>query len=252
MTRATLLLLLSSTAALVTGCTCNQNDVAIYWQFQNQAGAIGGCQLAGVTTIAIYVDGNNEWTGACAQPNQGITLTNFARNAPYQFEVVGLDASGNQIYGDAFTYVSNVCGLDKRTSTLVSTAGDMSLAYSFDPPADCSAPTANSLYRKTYIWFELLDQGGQVYASVGPSQNPEDEIALPCGAGNATILVPAALYGQYTVSRMQEVDIQRDGSIVVFHARCSASPPLQHAQPGDVFTLPPMPALPTGSTYSCW
>lgn len=256
MNRAILFLVFAGSTLLGAGChgTCEASDVALFWHFPNAGGTAElSCDQAGVVDVVITIDGSASDPMPCTQPDvngnpaQGLTLTNFARGGTYQFQIDGLDATGTAIYTSAFDYTPPACGLNILDETLTSLSGDLAIAYSFKPAAGCAAPTSASPYDTTFIWYELLDQNGQVYDVVDGAHDPT---AFPCGSNNGTIVVPNALYGQYTLNGIEEVEVLADGTSSVYHYNCVPDA-FQHAAPGDVFDVVMVPPA-TGGAPTCF
>jgi hypothetical protein len=256
MKRALLLLV----AALgLTGCTnhCDVSDLSIFWSFSGPASSGNlNCATAGVSQVRISIDNEDppfdetvpcRVLDAAGQPQEGVLLTEFFRGVPYDFTLQGLDAQGAPLYIDQFTYVPNgYCGAERRDRVLTSNASDFSIAYAFQPPADCTTPTAQSPYRTTFIWFHLTDQDGRDY-SVDARFDPQ---AIPCGAGNATVVIPKAAYGRYTLAGIEEVEILATNDVYVYHYNCNPVS-FQHAAPGEVFSAPPMIQQAAQGTNRC-
>lgn len=250
-------LILAAAVVAVTGCRsrCDVSDVTVFWSFSGPSGNQLGCADAGVANVRITIDEQPPFveTVACIQPDvngrptQGILLTDFARGFAYPFTLEGLDAAGASIYLDQFTYTPDgTCGTDRRDRVLTSTAADLTVAYSFQGGENCT-PVTQSPFATTYIWLQLLDQNGQVF-SVIDAQN--DPTAVGCGQGNATVVIPSAPYGRYTLSGIEEVEILADRSVIVWHYNC-VPVSFQHAAPGDVFNAPPMAKQLAGGQVSC-
>jgi hypothetical protein len=70
----------------------------------------------------------------------------------------------------------------------------------------------------------------------------QDPTALPCGAGDFTILVPGALFGRYTLAGIEEVKIPRSGAqnARVLRYNCVRSS-FQHLGSGNEWS--PIPQL---------
>jgi hypothetical protein len=232
-----------------SGCyPCDRNDVALFWHFPNADGTVElGCSDAGVTRVQIAVDGVVEATVDCTladqrgDPVQGITLTNFARR-PYAFQLDGLDASGAAVYSSAFTFEPSVCGLNTVDQFLTPMVGDLLVPYAFQGGGGCTAPSADSAFPTTFIWFRLLDQEGRIFSAVDQVQDPT---ALPCGAGDFTILVPGALFGRYRLAGIQEVELRFDNTSVVRRLNCVNSE-FQHLGTGNLWSPPPVMGPATG------
>jgi hypothetical protein len=236
-----------------SGCyPCDRNDVALFWHFPNADGTAElACADAGVSRVQIAVDGVVEATVDCTladqrgDPVQGVTLTNFARR-PYSFQLDGLDARGVAVYSSAFSFEPTVCGLNVVDETLTPLVGDLLIPYAFQGGGGCSAPGPDSAFPTTFVWFRLLDQDGRLFSAVDATQDPT---ALPCGAGDFTILVPGALFGRYTLAGIEEVEILRSGAAVVRRYNCARAS-FQHLGSGDAWSPVPQlgPVLPGAAT----
>ena len=251
-------ILLLAVAASMTGCHthCDITDLALYWTFSGPAGNQLSCSNAGVANVRVTIDEQPPFdqTFGCitpdvnGNPSQGILLTQFFQGVSYPFQLEGLDANGASIYLDQFVYTPNgYCGAERRDRALTSTAADLTIAYTFQGGGTCT-PVTQSPFATTYIWLQLLDQNGQVY-SVIDSQN--DPTAVGCGQGNATVVIPNAPDGGYTLSGIEEVEILADRSVIVWHYNC-VPVSFQHLAPGDVFNAPPMARQATGGQVTCF
>lgn len=249
-----IVLLSASVLGLSCGRHCDFRDVAVFWRFPNaNASADLSCADAGVQNVRITIDGSVEGTFACllqdvnGSPVQGILLTDFANRA-HQFQIEGLDASGNVIYLDQFTFTPSACGTNTADRTLTPIGGGMTIRYSFVGGANCTPPQSG--LPATYIWFELLGPNSSaVYSTANHSTNTT---AIPCGAGNATIVLQNAPFGDYTLTRMQEVDLFADNTFAIYHFRCAPTVTFQHRANGDVFDALPMAAQAPGGILTCF
>jgi hypothetical protein len=101
----------------------------------------------------------------------------------------------------------------------------------------CTVPSPDSAFPTTFIWFRLLDQDGRPFSAVDATQDPT---ALPCGAGDFTVLIPGALFGRYTLAGLEEVEILRSGGAFVTRYNCARTS-FQHLGSGNAWS--PVPVL---------
>jgi hypothetical protein len=234
MKRAILLLVTAILGA--TGCNSRRCDTAItfLWHFPNASGTGElACNQAGVVNVEIIEDGSSDGVFACTLTDvngnavQGITLTNFAvRN--YQFELDGLDASGNIIHRDQFSFTPTGCVDNQLDRTLPAVTGNLAIDFRFQ---DIGFTCTNA---GTFMWYELLDRNNQVIDIVGPSNSPT---ALPCTSG--AIALNQLAFGPYTVSRIQEVEPFNGNfanGFITHHATCTPQS-FQHFVDGETVTV---------------
>ncbi len=248
------IVLLSSAAFLGVGCGhhCDFRDVALYWHFPNPNGSGEvTCDQVGVAEIQITIDGTVadvvQCLDASGSPAIGDPLIDFLDTA-YQFQIDALDANGTVLYSDAFSYTPVACGTNRYDSTLASQAGDMTIGYSFTDTATCTTPRSGaSPFPTTYIWFEVTGpDGSQVYSAADRTSNAT---AIPCGAGGATIVLPSAPFGTYTLTAIEEVEILANNVPIVYHYNCVPTS-LPHFAPNDAFDVAMVPQQ-TGGTLNC-
>ena len=207
-----------------------ETDVTFFWHFPNANGTAElACSQAGVVNVEIIEDGFSDGVFPCSladqagNPVQGITLTDFAiRN--YQFEIDGLDASGNIIYQDQFSFTPTACADNQVDRDLTPLTGNLAIDFQFTVIGFACTNT------NTFIWYELLDSSSQVVDVVGPNNTP---LALPCSQG--AILLNQLPFGPYTVSRIQEVE-PSGGGFISYHATCTPQS-FQHLVAGETVTV---------------
>ena len=232
-------ILILATALLgAAGCHTRQcqTDITFFWHFPDPSGGAElSCSQAGVVNVEIVEDGFSDGSFACTLADQtgaavqGITLTNFAvRN--YQFELRGLDASGNIVAQDTFSFTPNDCADNQLDRDLTALTGNVSIDFQF---TDIGFTCTNS---NTFMWYELLDRNSQVVDVVGPNNTPA---ALPCTSG--PIVLNSLALGPYTVSRIQEVepvggDLTFSQGFIVHHATCTPQS-FQHLAANDTTTV---------------
>lgn len=196
------------------------------------------CSDENVANVGISIDGADAGTFGCIQtdtqgnPGQGLILTGLSR-APHQVQVDALDSSGNVVSSNAVQY-NPVAGCGSYDSVDVNLAQDLVIPYAFQPPASCTAPTPQSAYPTTLVWFELLDPSGHVY-SVADQTTLRTTTPIACDASMA-LTVPAALYETFTLTRIQEVEVDFSGStFFTYHYNCTPSV-FQHVPGSDQWT----------------
>ena len=228
-------ILLLATAFLgTTGCYPRHcvDDIVVYWHFFNADNTAElSCSQAGVSTVQITVDGAVAGPFACSSLSsdgvtfvQGITLLAFDEGS-HSFQLDGLDANGNFTHSsNAFTFAPTGCRLNQLDSDLAAVTGTFNIDFHF------SDIDFNCKNQNTFIWYELLDQNGQVVDIVGPNNTPD---ALPCT--NGAIPLSPLPFGTYTVSRIQEVEFL-GGGFTVHHATCDAQS-FQHLTAGETVTV---------------
>jgi hypothetical protein len=227
-------ILILATALLgAAGCHTRRcdTDITFFWHFPNASGTADlACSQAGVVNVEIIEDGFSDGRFACTLSDvngnavQGVTLLNFATRA-YQFELDGLDASGNIIYQDQLTFTPVGCADNQVDRSLTPLTGNLAIDFQF---TDIGFTCTNT---NTLIWYELLDRNGQVVDIVGPNNTPA---ALPCA--NGAIQLNQLPFGAYTVSRIQEVEPAAGGGFITDHATCTPQP-FQHLAPNDTVTV---------------
>ena len=198
-------LLLAATAA-VAGCgrtTCEVGDLVVYWTFTGSDGVARGCADAGVATVRIFVDGQPPaGPGGQADFNcdpfntgvEGITLRSFFVGQPSQLQLEGYDAAGQLVYLDQRNVTARGCGGTRVDVALASTAADLTVNYTF--AQGCRVPTEGSTAPTTFIWYRLLDSGGNVVSAADVTQN---QTAIPCSDTARTFVIPQLPFGQYTL-----------------------------------------------------
>ncbi len=235
--------LLATASLAAAGCTSRQCDVPsvnVYWSFTDATGHALGCTGAGVASIRLFVDGTAADPStpdfACAPYGngvEGITLLDFQGGSTHSLQVEGYDANGALLYLDQRSFtVGNNCGSTDVYANLASQAADMTVSYAFRPAAGCTPVTAQSAYDTTFIWYELVDQNGQVYSTSNQASSPN---AIPCSAGGA-IQFQGAPFGQYNLTRIEEVELLADGRRIIYHYNCQPQT-LNHLQAGDDFVV---------------
>jgi hypothetical protein len=227
------ILLLAAVFLGATGCHSRrcETDITFFWHFPNANGTADlACSQAGVVNVEIIEDGFSDGRFACTlsdrngNPVQGVTLTNFATRT-HQFELDGLDASGNIIFQDQFSFTPTSCADNQLDRSLTLVTGDLSIDFQF---TDMGFTCFNA---KTLIWYELLDRNNQTVDIVGPNNTPT---ALPCS--NGAIALNQLGFGPYKVSRIQEVEFVTNGGFIVHHATCTPQP-FQHLTAGETVTV---------------
>jgi hypothetical protein len=264
MKRATLLLATALLGVGSTGChsSCrDQNDLNVFWNtFTDASGATFACTdpRSGVASLQVFVDGTPAILDASNRPQnvpcvpfpgqsstQGITLQDFAPGT-YNIEVQAYDASGNLLFDDqAPVTVTSRCGGTDFNAQMVAQGADMTVAFTL-PTTTCHPVTGASAFPTTFIWYELRDQTGAVFATASPTSDPQQ---IPCTSSNA-IAFPAAPFQRYTLERIQEVEFDTNGSIIVWSFKCAATS-FQHAAVNDGVTVS-LTAQATGGTVTCF
>jgi hypothetical protein len=253
------ILLLATALVGVAGCTsrpCNSEfDLNVFWpRFTDAAGNTFACTDArsGVAGIQVFIDGNPQLLDNLNRPApvacvpfpgrpQGITLLAFAPGT-YQVEVQAYDANGNLLYDDqAAVPIRATCGGTDFNANMVAVAADMTVAVNL-PGGACATPTSQSAFSSTFLWYELRDQSGNVFATSSPTVDSQQ---IPCTSSHA-ILFSAAPFGRYTLTRIQEVELEFGGTFVVRSFNCAATS-FQHAQLNDGVTVPL-----TGGNVNCF
>ena len=228
------ILLLATFGLALPGCysrsRCDNGDVTLYWHFPSGSSELS-CNQAGVLNVQVSIDGVVEGQFPCSSLSadgrttvQGITITNFFEE-PHSFLIDALDGNDRAVWSsDSFSYTPTACTNNVLDRNLTAITGDLTVGYQFTDTSSC---TSNN----SFIWYELRDANNQVVDAVGPtSQDPQ---AIPCAS---TITLQALPYGQYTVTRIQEVQFPSPSTYVTSHATCS-SQPFGHFQPGEVQTV---------------
>lgn len=182
-----------------TGCgrRCNRETLTLNWTFVNSAGQAVSCEASGATTLRVLLDGvaavdqfnNIDFT--CAEIPNGIQLFDVPVGAN-TVEIDAFDASGGLIIQDQQTVQVQSCGDTAVALNLSALTGNLTISYAFSDGGPCSQ--AGSL-----IWYELLDNSGQVVDVVDLANGPTD---IACGN---TIPLTQLPFGRYTVSRIEEV-----------------------------------------------
>jgi len=215
--------LLGSGAGCVTR-HCDFGTLTIYWTFTDAAGQPRGCADAGVSTVRVTIDGvADDW--AC-QPFgdgvEGITYTDFTTST-HSVQVEGFDANSQLLYlYQASNVQTNGCGDAAIDANLTAIAGDLIIDYRFTDSAACPG--------NTYIWYELLDESNQMVDVVDGTHTPT---AIPCGQ---MISLSQVSFGNYTVSRIQEVELLSGGAFRTYHATCDAQS-VPHFTAGETVTV---------------
>jgi hypothetical protein len=200
--------LLVAAGALSTGCGGGGSSnhcartVSIGWpNFLLESGAVQGCNLAGVTTVEVFVDGTSVGKFPCSNGGVDVTGVDSART----FTVEGLDGAGTIILRDEVT-AGGTCA-----NVLVNTQpaeGTFTLDYHFTPTDVCTTGSV--------IWFALKDNISGDVIAVDESHNPN---TYACGVG---ISFPLAS-GDYTLLRTEEAVF----SAAAWHAtgtNCNSAP----------------------------
>jgi hypothetical protein len=257
----------AAVALAASGCTtshCDPAVVNVYWEtFTDAAGHPFNCSDlgSGVGGVQVFVNGQAQFldpSGRASQPipcvpfsngTEGVGLVDFAPGT-YTIDVQGYDTNGQVRWEDQQTLVipGNTCGQTYTVDTNPTAIdGDLNVAYSFT--GNCRTPTAASSFPTTFIWYELLDQNGQLASAANRSLNSQ---AIPCSNGSRTFTIPALPFGTYTVSGVQEVELLTDGTFIVYRFNCVPVGPFSHLVSGDVVTVPPLADQQVGGTITCF
>jgi hypothetical protein len=215
------------------GCTtrnCDYGTLTIDWSFPDVSGNDLGCAVAGVSYVTITIDGvpqtdeNGDTLIGCSP--QFIQYAPFA-TATQSVLIEGLDANQQVLYSSGQLAVdTNGCGdvsVDVALSGLSGVPGDLTVSYQFTDSDFCT--NAN-----TFIWYELLDENNQTVDLVDDTHGPTD---IACGQ---TIFLGGLPFGNYTVSRIQEVEFVGGGAFVTHHATCDAQA-VPHFTAGETVTV---------------
>jgi hypothetical protein len=252
-------ILLLATALLgVAGCTSrtctNELALNVFWpSFTDGAGNTFACTdpRSGVASIQVFIDGAAQLNPEVpcvpfAGRPQGITLLDFAPGT-YQVELQAYDSNGNLLYDDqAAVPVRATCGGTDFNAQMTAVGADMTVAVNLPRAGQCATPSSQSAFQNTFLWYELRDQSGNVFATSSPTADPQQ---IPCTSSHA-IVFPSAPFGRYTLTKIQEVEFDFNGSVVVWSFNC-VSTAFQHAAANDGVTVT-LAAQPTGGTTTCF
>jgi hypothetical protein len=252
------ILLLAVVVAGASGCSndCNSGGtLTIYWQtpqggFTSATGQLLGCDAAGVATVDVTINGTLVSTSNChvSSSADGVQLFGFG-DETVNVQVDAYSSSNEHLYQALTSTTTAFCANKVLDVTLTAVNADMNVAYSFRS-GGCMAPTTASPYSTTFIWYRLVDGSGKVVSAADQTQN---STAIPCSDTNRTFVVPSlALSQSYAIDGIEEVELDANGSFIVWSYNCVQSPAVLHAQANDTVTAGPMVAQASGGTQVCF
>ena len=193
------ILLLAALAAGTSGCSSdncpNGGTLTVYWQppqggFTTATGQLLGCDAAGVSTVAVSINGGAASSFSCHGPNaDGVQITGFGDEA-VNVQVDAYDASNRHLFQDVTSTTTAFCANTVLDANLAALTGDMTAYTTFGPYTTCAQAGVASIY------YSLYDANGAVYSSA----------TIPCTDPSPGFVIPSVDFGQYRFRFVQGLD----------------------------------------------